>query len=89
MRCSPLVRIKRSGSGIPAVSSRALTAYVYKVRAPGGIDVNATLGRHLNVTEREIAFPGGIARQFVEGAHKVMPDGSRGAWIPNPHFSPG
>jgi uncharacterized protein YukE len=60
----------------------------YEIHAPGGVDVNATLDNVYFPHEQEIAFPGGIQAQFVKGAHVVLPDGSMGAWIPNPGFVP-
>jgi hypothetical protein len=62
--------------------------YRYHIEAPGGIDVNKTLGPHIFEHEKEIAFPGGVASRFVKGANRVNPDGSLGEWIPNPGFNP-
>ncbi|MFE6824125.1 ADP-ribosyltransferase [Streptomyces sp. NPDC057690] len=46
--------------------------YNYYVDAPGGIDVNRTIGAtHKYADQVEVAFPGGIARQYVLGACPV------------------
>lgn len=60
----------------------------YEVEAPGGIDVNQSLGPHPLQHEAEIAFPGGVDPRFIKGVHRVNPDGSLGEWIPNPNFHP-
>ncbi|OTP24823.1 RICIN domain-containing protein, partial [Enterococcus mundtii] len=42
------------------------TRYVYEIFAPGGIDVNASLGSGSPYPEQlEITFPGGIRREFI------------------------
>ncbi|MFF3291522.1 ADP-ribosyltransferase [Streptomyces sp. NPDC003023] len=41
----------------------------YYIDAPGGIDVNKTIGdTHKWAEQAEVAFPGGIARDFIVGA---------------------
>ncbi len=62
--------------------------YRYDIEAPGGIDVNKTLGSHIHEGENEIAFPGGVAPRFIKGVYQVNPDGGLGEWIPNPGFKP-
>jgi hypothetical protein len=58
---------------------------VYTVRgAPGGIDINATLGKHEYSFEQEVAFPNKIDACHIAGC--TMPDGT---WIPNPNFGGG
>ncbi|BBA95361.1 putative secreted protein [Actinacidiphila reveromycinica] len=48
------------------------SAYNYYVDAPGGIDVNATIGdTHKWAGQHEVAFAGGIDRRFVVGACPV------------------
>lgn len=43
--------------------------YVYEIFAPGGIDINLTFGSDTPVSEHnEIAFPGGIRREFIRSA---------------------
>lgn len=44
----------------------------YYVDAPGGIDVNATIGyTHKYADQKEVAFPGGIASKFIVGVCPV------------------
>ncbi|MEU6573886.1 ADP-ribosyltransferase [Streptomyces sp. NPDC046805] len=46
--------------------------YNYYIDAPGGIDVNKTIGdTHKWADQVEVAFPGGIARQYIVGACPV------------------
>lgn len=40
----------------------------YDIFAPGGIDVNPTLGAHQYDNQNEVAFVGGIRREFIYGA---------------------
>ncbi|MET8226484.1 ADP-ribosyltransferase [Streptomyces sp. NPDC004082] len=48
------------------------SAYNYYVDAPGGIDVNKTIGTtHRWADQVEVAFPGGIARQYIVGVCPV------------------
>jgi hypothetical protein len=48
------------------------SAWNYYVDAPGGIDVNETIGdTHKWAAQVEVAFPGGIARDFIVGACPV------------------
>ncbi|GAB1327457.1 ADP-ribosyltransferase [Streptomyces sennicomposti] len=48
------------------------SAYNYYIDAPGGVDVNKTIGdTHKWADQVEVAFPGGIARQYVVGACPV------------------
>ncbi|MFD8549400.1 hypothetical protein [Streptomyces sp. NPDC059649] len=65
-----------------------LTKYRYEVDAPGGIDVNQTLPSNKYRGEEEIAFPGGIDRQHIKGAWQILPDGTKGEWMPNPQYEP-
>ncbi|WP_330459916.1 hypothetical protein OIB37_25440 [Streptomyces sp. NBC_00820] len=44
----------------------------YYIDAPGGVDVNKTIGdTHKWADQVEVAFPGGIARQYIIGACPV------------------
>ncbi|MER5435271.1 ADP-ribosyltransferase [Streptomyces sp. NPDC002588] len=44
----------------------------YYIDAPGGIDVNRTIGdTHKYADQVEVAFPGGVARQYIVGACPV------------------
>jgi uncharacterized protein YukE len=60
----------------------------YEIQAPGGIDVNQSLGKVIFPGEQEIAFPGGIQPQYIKGANPLGPNGELGEWIPNPGFKP-
>lgn len=60
----------------------------YEIHAPGGVDVDRTIGRVLYPGEEEVAFPGGLEARFIKGAHRLLPDGGLGEWIPNPGFAP-
>jgi hypothetical protein len=55
---------------------------VYEVRAPGGVDVNATLGsRSPFPSELEVAYPGGVPSSCIAGC--TLPNGQ---WVPNPGY---
>ncbi|MDT0268835.1 ADP-ribosyltransferase [Streptomyces sp. DSM 44915] len=66
--------------------------YNYYIDAPGGIDVNATIGdQHRWADQEEVAFPGGIATEFIVGACPV--DSATRTEImtecvDNPHYEP-
>lgn len=48
------------------------SAFNYYVDAPGGVDVNKTIGdTHKWADQQEVAFPGGIAREYVVGVCPV------------------
>ena len=47
----------------------------YDIFAPGGIDVNPTLGQHAFENQNEIAFVGGIRTEFIYGAVEFGPHG--------------
>ncbi|MEV6949631.1 hypothetical protein AB0N07_48600, partial [Streptomyces sp. NPDC051172] len=65
--------------------------FVWEIDAPGGIDVEATLGAaqsSLTIGEVKSLFPGGVANRFMKGAWK----GHGGAveyqkWYPNPDYA--
>ncbi|MDH6550344.1 putative T7SS-secreted protein [Streptomyces sp. SAI-041] len=59
--------------------------YRYEIDAPGGIDVNQTLP---NNKYDEVAFAGGIDRKHIKGAWEILPDGTKGEWLPNPRYEP-
>jgi hypothetical protein len=67
-------------------------AYNYYIDAPGGVDVNETIGdQHPHANEEEVAFPGGLDREFIVGACPV--DGETDTEImsecvDNPHYDP-
>ncbi|MFD0279662.1 hypothetical protein ACFVHB_38020, partial [Kitasatospora sp. NPDC127111] len=58
----------------------------YDIDAEGGIDVNATLGKHTPYEEeREIVFPGGVRLEDIKGAWE-MKDGKPIRYVENPHY---
>lgn len=60
--------------------------YEYEIFAPGGIDVNETLGERSPFPEQqEIAFPGGIHRRFIRSVRQYYQGQLIRIWI-NPHF---
>lgn len=60
--------------------------YEYEIYAPGGIDVNATLGeRSPFPDQQEIAFPGGIHRRFIRSVRQYHHGQLIRIWL-NPHF---
>ncbi|UED84535.1 ADP-ribosyltransferase [Streptomyces profundus] len=66
--------------------------YNYYIDAPGGIDVNATIGdQHRWADQAEVAFPGGIATEFIVGACPVDRDTrteTMADCVDNPHYEP-
>jgi hypothetical protein len=66
--------------------------YLYEIDAPGGIDINASLGSQYDY-EQEIAMPGGLRGERVKGLWPVMRDPVSlrpylGDYVPNPHYRP-
>lgn len=60
--------------------------YEYEIYAPGGIDINATLGeRSPFPDQQEIAFPGGIDRRFIRSVRQYHNGELVRIWL-NPHF---
>ncbi|MBN6034102.1 hypothetical protein [Amycolatopsis sp. 195334CR] len=64
--------------------------YQYEVDAPGGIDINATLGPHPLDYEREVAFPGGLDKRFIVRGCPYAADGKIIAdkCVSNPGYVP-
>ncbi|SFE50015.1 hypothetical protein SAMN05216251_103317 [Actinacidiphila alni] len=64
----------------------------YYVDAPGGIDVNATIGdTHKWADQHEVAFPGGLDRRFIVGAcpvDKATKDEDLSGCVRNPYYVP-
>ena len=62
--------------------------YVYVIRARGGIDVNATLGRRSpHPSELEMVFPGGIPTERIVGAMRVGQNANLvGKFLFNPRY---
>ncbi|PBC69548.1 hypothetical protein BX265_6877 [Streptomyces sp. TLI_235] len=60
--------------------------HVYAIDAPGGVDVNATLGGwHAYRHEDEVAFPGGVHRRHVVGAWEA-PGRESSEYRANPNY---
>jgi hypothetical protein len=67
--------------------------YFYEIDAPGGVDVNATLGPHAYTGEQEIAMPGGVLPERIRGMWTIKRDPetgqvTRGDYIQNPNYRP-
>jgi hypothetical protein len=78
--------------------------YRYLIDAPGGVDVNATIGGQEFDHESEVVFPGGIRAANIVGAQEVLPRArvrmntqtglleatppTFGRFQPNPNFRP-
>ncbi|MGW3650976.1 scabin-related ADP-ribosyltransferase [Streptomyces sp. NPDC000878] len=69
--------------------------FKFEIEASGGIDVGRTFERSMGTdawrtsgwaTESEIAFPGGIASEFIRGAYRMDGRHNLLEWIPNPNF---
>ncbi|WP_405895499.1 actin cross-linking domain-containing toxin [Streptomyces sp. NBC_00104] len=72
--------------------------FKFEIEASGGIDVGRTFERSMGpegwrtsgwASENEIAFPGGIASDFIRGAYRMDAQHNLVEWIPNPHFRGG
>ncbi|MFF7214208.1 hypothetical protein ACFZAU_27345 [Streptomyces sp. NPDC008238] len=68
------------------------TAYHYYIDAPGGIELDETLGtRELRSARTGVVFPGGVARQFIVKAcpvDKATKAELTSRCVPNPAYSP-
>ncbi|MGP4109458.1 ADP-ribosyltransferase [Streptomyces sp. 4N509B] len=68
------------------------STYNYYIDAPGGIDVNETIGDdHKYAHQVEVAFPGGIDRSFIVGACPIDRQTDTeimSACVDNPHYDP-
>jgi hypothetical protein len=67
--------------------------YFYEIDAPGGVDVNATLGPHAYTGEQEVAMPGGVQPERIRGMWPVKRDPetgqvTRGPYVQNPNYRP-
>ncbi|MGW1778229.1 scabin-related ADP-ribosyltransferase [Streptomyces sp. NPDC002143] len=69
--------------------------FKFEIEASGGIDVGRTFERSMGPdawrtsgwgSENEIAFPGGIAPEFIRGAYRMDARHNLLEWIPNPNF---
>ncbi|GAA1357381.1 ADP-ribosyltransferase [Streptomyces beijiangensis] len=68
------------------------SAYNYYIDAPGGIDVNETIGfTHRWADQVEVAFPGGVARTFIVKAcpiDKPTKTEILAKCVDNPNYTP-
>ncbi|MFD7286767.1 ADP-ribosyltransferase [Streptomyces sp. NPDC059863] len=68
------------------------SGFNYYVDAPGGIDVNKTIGdTHKWAAQAEVAFPGGISRERIVGVcpvDKVKKTEIMSECLDNPHYQP-
>ncbi|MEU0626642.1 ADP-ribosyltransferase [Streptomyces sp. NPDC005989] len=64
----------------------------YYIDAPGGIDVNKTIGdTHKYADQVEVAFPGGVDREFIVGAcpiDRATKTEIMNECVDNPHYKP-
>ncbi|MFF2964381.1 ADP-ribosyltransferase [Streptomyces sp. NPDC057963] len=64
----------------------------YYIDAPGGIDVNKTIGdTHKYADQVEVAFPGGVDRKFIVGAcpiDQAKKTEIMSKCVDNPHYKP-
>ena len=62
--------------------------YQYEIFAPGGIDVNPTLTRKYNkwYNQHEVAFPGGIRKEFIRSVRVYNENGHLIQVLENPYF---
>ncbi|MFC3452693.1 ADP-ribosyltransferase [Amycolatopsis speibonae] len=68
------------------------SGYNYYIDAPGGIDVNRTIGdTHRWADQVEVAFPGGITRQYIIGVcpvDRITKTEIMNDCKDNPHYKP-
>ncbi|WP_066945536.1 ADP-ribosyltransferase [Streptomyces lushanensis] len=68
------------------------SGYNYYIDAPGGIDVNRTIGAtHKWADQEEVAFPGGISRELIVGVCPVDKQKKTEIMtecLDNPHYKP-
>ncbi|MER8071664.1 ADP-ribosyltransferase [Streptomyces sp. NPDC094034] len=68
------------------------SGFNYYIDAPGGIDVNKTIGdTHKWAAQAEVAFPGGISRERIVGVcpvDKVKKTEIMSECLDNPHYQP-
>ncbi|XP_059623345.1 uncharacterized protein LOC132266483 [Cornus florida] len=74
---SVFVSTTRSTRWRPLVTTERRIIYRYEIFAPGGIDTVLTLGDRNNYSnQQEIAFAGGISRQYIRSARPYEVEGS-------------
>lgn len=68
------------------------SGYNYYVDAPGGVDVNKTIGNtHKWADQEEVAFPGGISRRYIVGVcpvDKQKKTEIMSQCVDNPYYEP-
>ncbi|MFF3750939.1 ADP-ribosyltransferase [Streptomyces sp. NPDC002018] len=68
------------------------SGYNYYIDAPGGIDVNKTIGStHKWADQEEVAFPGGVSRELIVGVCPVDKQKKieiMAECVDNPHYKP-
>ncbi|MCI2423077.1 hypothetical protein MOQ72_37235 [Saccharopolyspora sp. K220] len=66
--------------------------FFYEIDAPGGVDINQSLGSHQFEWESEIAAPGGIVPERIRGGWAVVYDDTGAPllthWVDNPNYVP-
>lgn len=68
--------------------------FLYTIDAPGGIDLNKTVGIGASAYQQEVSFPGGIRRENIQSAVEILSTGEQGTdteYGPvsrNRHFNP-
>ena len=76
-------------SDVATQFAQANDGYVYQIDGEliKGVDVNAAYPTNPFASEQEIAVLGGVPKQAVVSAQKVMADGTLGPIIPNPAYT--
>ena len=69
------VSASRSKEFVLAFALNIAEPYIYTIDTRGGIDLNASLGRHDVPVQQEVVFPGGIAWDKIVRVEKVRSDG--------------
>ncbi|MDN5667834.1 MAG: hypothetical protein L0G87_05495 [Renibacterium salmoninarum] len=78
----------RSGRPYVWTPRNVRSTYMYEIFAPGGIDVNQTLGDHSHANQQEVAFAGGIRPQYIRLARQYDQNGNLVRIIANGGFDP-
>ncbi|MFF7391379.1 actin cross-linking domain-containing toxin [Streptomyces scabiei] len=93
-----MVRTGQPSAFVSTTTDRNLVRdgiYKFEIEASGGIDVGRTFERSMGpdawrasgwASENAIAFPGGIASEFIRGAYRMDAQQNLLEWIPNPNF---
>ncbi|MGW0576624.1 scabin-related ADP-ribosyltransferase, partial [Streptomyces sp. NPDC002920] len=93
-----MVRTGQPSAFVSTTTDKTLVwdgVFKFEIEASGGIDVGRTFERSMGpdawrtsgwASENEIAFPGGIAPEFIRGAYRMDAQHNLLEWIPNPDF---